>query len=74
MVIIDTQKTGQNIKEIFKTNNYKIKDIQKTFNFSTPQAIYKWFRGDSIPSIDNLVIISQMCNISIDDIIITQTI
>ncbi len=74
MVVIDTQKTGQNIKEIFKTNNYKIKDIQETFNFSTPQAIYKWFRGDSIPSIDNLVIISQMCNTKIDEIIATQTI
>ena len=74
MVVIDTIKTGQNIKEIFKTNNYKIKDIQETFNFSTPQAIYKWFRGDSIPSIDNLVIISQMCNIKIDEIIVVQTI
>jgi len=72
MVVIDTVKTGENIKEIFKKNNYKIKDIQETFGFGTPQAIYKWFRGDSIPSIDNLVMISSMCNISIDNIIIKK--
>jgi transcriptional regulator with XRE-family HTH domain len=72
MVIIDTVKTGENIKEIFKENNYKVKDIQKIFGFGTTQAIYKWFRGDSIPSIDNLIIISSICNVSIDNIIIKK--
>ena len=72
MITIDTIKTGENIKEIFIKNNYKVKDIQKIFGFGTTQAIYKWFRGDSIPSIDNLVIISSMCNVSIDDLIIKK--
>lgn len=74
MEIINIEETGKNIKNIFKERNYKIKDIQDIFGFNTPQAIYKWFRGEAIPSIDNLIIISSICNIKIDDIIIRQKI
>lgn len=74
MEIINIEETGKNIKNIFKERNYKIKDIQDIFGFNTPQAIYKWFRGEAVPSIDNLIIISSICNIKIDDIIIRQKI
>ena len=74
MEVINIEETGKNIKNIFKERNYKIKDIQDIFGFNTPQAIYKWFRGEAIPSIDNLIIISSICNIKIDDIIIRQKI
>lgn len=74
MEVINIEETGKNIKNIFKERNYKIKDIQDIFGFNTPQAIYKWFRGEAVPSIDNLIIISSICNIKIDDIIIRQKI
>lgn len=72
MPIIDTQATGQNIKNMMTHNNMHISDIQDIFGFNTPQAIFKWFRGDSIPSIDNIVILASIFNVKIDDIIITK--
>ena len=38
--------------------------------FNTPQAIFKWMRGDAVPTIDNLIILADMFDIPIDKIII----
>ena len=46
------------------------KDMQMIFGFSTPQAIYKWIHGDSMPTIDNLVILASILNVTIDKVII----
>ena len=39
------------------------------FGFVTPQAIYKWQRGSALPSLDNLVVLSAVFGVSIDDIL-----
>ena len=70
MPVIDTVATGSNIKKLIKANGFKISDIQSKFGFNTPQSIFKWLRGDAVPSIDNLIILADIFGISIDNIII----
>ena len=74
MAVIDPAATGANIKAIAKARGMKIADIQDAFGFNTPQAIFKWFRGDAMPTIDNMVIMADMFGVKIDDIIVTKTI
>lgn len=71
MITIDMVATGANIKRIMKDNHVKVVEMQRIMGFNTPQAIYKWFRGDAMPTIDNIVIIASTFGIKIDDIIIT---
>ena len=47
-----------------------VKDLQMIFGFSTPQAIYKWQQGVAMPTIDNLVVLSVVFGVAIDDIIV----
>ena len=70
MPVIDMMATGMNIKKIIKDKGFKISDVQARCGFNTPQAIFKWLRGDSVPSIDNLVILADMFDIPIDRIIV----
>lgn len=70
MVTIDTVATGKNIKDIMKRNNFKATDIQKACGFGTAQAIFKWFRGDAMPTIDNFFIIADMFGCTVDDIVV----
>ena len=70
MPVIDMRATGMNIKQMIKNKGFKISDVQARCGFHTPQAIFKWLRGDSVPSIDNLVILSDMFGVTIDQIII----
>ena len=54
MPVIDTQATGINIKNMIKARGFKIADVQRRCGFNTPQAIFKWMRGDAVPTIDNV--------------------
>jgi transcriptional regulator with XRE-family HTH domain len=74
MPMINMQKTGANIKMLMKLNNIKVIQIQDILGFNTPQAIYKWLRGESMPTIDNMVILATLLNTTIDNIIITEMI
>ncbi len=74
MATIDTVATGANIRAMVKAKGMKIADMQDVFGFNTPQAIFKWFRGDAMPTIDNMVIMADTFGVKIDDIIITKNI
>jgi len=74
MPTIDMEATGTNIKDIMTKCNMTVVDMQETFGFNTPQAIYKWFRGAAIPTIDNIIILAAIFKVKIDDIVIVKTI
>jgi hypothetical protein len=42
------------------------------FGFATPQAIYKWIHGTSLPTIDNLVILAAILGVTMDDIVVVD--
>ena len=72
MPTIDMIATGRNIKRFKDMAHMTVTDIQTVFGFGTPQAIYKWLRGDSLPTIDNLVILADMFGVTIDDILVIR--
>ena len=70
---IDMIRTGQNICKLRKQAGLSVKDLQDIFGFATPQAIYKWQQGVSLPTIDNLVALAAVLQVRLDDILITDT-
>ena len=68
---IDMMRTGANIAELRKRKNITVKSLQAALGFNTPQAIFKWQRGDSLPSLDNLVILADIFGVTINDIVVT---
>ena len=69
--VIDIVKTGENIRNLRKMAGISITELQDIFGFRNPQAIYKWQRGEALPSIDNLVVLASVLNVRIDDILMT---
>ena len=67
--VIDMMGTGRRIKELRKQHNLKVADIRDYLGLESEQAIYKWQRGDSLPTLDNLIAFAKMCNTTMDDII-----
>lgn len=67
---IDLVRTGKKITKLMKENNIKVSDLQEAFGFEYPQAIYKWRRGECLPTLDNLIILSTIFKTPIDKIII----
>ena len=72
MVTVNMVATGANIKNMMKARNIKVKDVQAVCGFGTPQAIFKWMRGDCMPTIDNMIIIADMFDCKVDDIVVVD--
>ena len=70
---IDMAATGRNIAGMRKSAGLTVRDLQRFFGFTTPQAIYKWQRGTAMPTIDNLVALAMIFGVSMDDIIVVDT-
>lgn len=68
--VIDMTATGRNIVRLRKQAGLTVRDLQDIFGFSNPQAIYKWQRGQALPTLDNIVILAAVLGVGIDDIIV----
>ena len=70
--VIDLTATGQNIKRMRVSSGITVRELQEVLGFTNPQAIYKWQNGDSLPSIDNLVILASVLGVTIDEILVIE--
>lgn len=70
--VIDMQQTGRNIARLLQRRGITVRTLQRMMGFSTPQAIYKWQRGQSLPTVDNLVALSAILCVPIDEILVIR--
>ena len=69
---IQMEQTGKHIRKLLMDNGYSVRDIQHAMGFSSPQAVYKWLSGQSLPSVDNLVVLSKILHTSIDNLLVVD--
>lgn len=67
---IRQKETGKKIQNLIQANGYTVRDIQSAMGFENPQAVYKWMAGRSLPSLDNLIILSRLLHVSMEDILV----
>ena len=70
--VIDMTATGKNIARLRKNAGMTVKDLQAVFGFATPQAIYKWQRGEAMPTLDNMIVLAAVFNVAVEDILVLQ--
>ena len=68
--VIDLPATGANIRRLRKIRGLSVRDLQLFFGFEEPQAIYKWQRGQSLPTVDNLYALSALLDVSMNEILV----
>ena len=73
MPTIDMVATGRNIMRLREAAGMTVKDVQNIFGFATPQAIYKWQHGTAMPTIDNLVVLAALFDVTVDQILVVDT-
>ena len=67
---IDMAATGRNISRLRKKSGITVRQLQALMGFATPQAVYRWQRGETLPSLDNMIMLSGILDVKIDDIIV----
>ncbi len=69
--ILDIQATGKRIMELVDERRIAVSDISETLKVS-PQAIYKWSTGKSLPTIRNMFLLSKMLKVDVDDMLVAK--
>ena len=69
-ISINMEKTGDNIKRQIRERGYTIKEIMEITGITTEQAIYKWYSGKSIPSIEVQLILCRLLGIDINELLV----
>ena len=72
--VVDLKATGAQIKSLRTKCGYTVHDIQTIFGFEYPQAVYAWEKGKSIPTIDNLLVLAHLFDVTVEEIVIQRMI
>lgn len=67
---IDIVLTGKRIHSVMEEKGYSIREIQEILNLSCPQPVYRWIKGRTLPSVDNLYRMHKIFGIHMEDMII----
>ncbi len=70
--VIDPVATGQNIVRLRKDRGLTVRDLQNWFGFEEPQAIYKWQKGKSLPTVDNLYALGTLLDVPMEQILVPR--
>lgn len=68
--LIDQKATGAKLKSAIRASGYRVCEIQQFLSLSCPQPIYRWFRGDALPSLHHLYALSGLLDIPLDDLLV----
>lgn len=68
--VIDLVATGDNIRRLRMERGMTVRDLQNYFGFEEPRAIYKWQKGESLPTVDNLYALGTLFEVPMEQILI----
>ena len=71
-LVIDIEKTGKHLKELCRQNGFTVTDIQKALYLKCPQSIYRWFNGETLPTVDHFIVLAYMMNLPVEELIVLK--
>lgn len=69
---IDLAATGLHLKYLTASRGLTVKMIQQYLGLSCPQPVYRWFKGQILPSVDHLYALSRLLQMHMEDLLITK--
>ncbi len=69
---MDMIMTGHLIKRLVHEGGYSVSEVQNRLGLSCPQPVYRWYKGQNLPSVDNLFILSGMLGLHMEDLLLQK--
>ena len=70
--VVDMKLTRQNIVSLRVKRGISVREMQHMLGFTTPQSIYKWQRGETLPTLENLAALACILDVAMDDILAVE--
>ncbi len=68
---LDAERTCLRIRDLCREKNVSVEQIADMLNISK-QAVYAWLKVRKLPTTDHLVEISDILNVTVDDLIVKK--
>lgn len=68
---IDLDETGRHLERLIRKNGYSVKEIQGMLGLSCPQPIYRWMKGQILPSVEHLYALSKLLQMPMEELLIS---
>ena len=72
MKIVDRKMTGRKINNLMIDKGISVLRLQDMMELESAQSIYKWLAGETLPTVDKLVKLSQIFECTIDEIVVQK--
>lgn len=53
-----------------KRNGVTAADVADRMGFSSRNAVYKWMKGESLPTLDNILILADLLDVTVEEILV----
>ncbi len=70
--VINLVETGRCIERQRRQAGLTVRELQTYFGFEYPQAIYKWQHGECLPTVDNLLALSRILRVPMEDLLVYE--
>ncbi len=64
--------TGIYLKILISKRGYTVRDIQRHLHLSCPQPVYRWFKGQVLPSVDHLYALSRLLYVHMENLLLPR--
>lgn len=70
--VIDMEATGKNIQQLRERKGLSVKKLSELMELESVQGVYRWQYGKTLPTIENLYLLSEIFGKQITEIIILK--
>ena len=70
--VIQIEKTGERLRNMRKENGIRVAAVCEYMGGISEQAVYKWERGACLPTIDNLLALSHLYHVQMEDLLVYE--
>ena len=67
--VIDTDATGRNLEHMIRNSGYSVSYVAEYLG-ATNSLVYRYMRGEVLPSTDRLLALSALLDVTINEILV----
>lgn len=72
--VIDLRRTGEHLRDMLRERNLSPKEVQQILRIGSTQTIYDWYKGRTLPSLDNMVALGRLLGCSVEELLVFQAV
>lgn len=69
---IDLAATGRHLEELMDKSGISVKRVQDMLHLSCPQPVYRWMRGQMLPTVEHLYVLARLFSVHMEELLVQK--